>query len=213
MALINPLVVALATTYPTWTGTVFAVVGATAYAYSPQPGESIASVWISAIALWQRRHGGTWAGWINADGRLVVTSTLTHTLGFSGLTETRLGAGGGSYTGATEYTLTDPATGVWGLDATAIHADGVDLATSATTVTGDGGGAPTTLAATASSTLVLAGPFASIDGWAARAGEVADVLVAGRVLGRIRLREGRSERHGELHTVARAVISVEAVRS
>lgn len=209
----NPYVAGLSKALDGWSGRVRATIGATNADAGGQDGWSVAQVWARFLEVAKETHGGTWEGWVTADGKLVVRSSLAFTLTATTTTATRLGLSTGTYTGATQYTAASAHTGgaypsvgmgarLRGLTVP-MGAPMSDGATGWSGGRGDVGGGTVTMHGTLAELVTLRDTLDDGETW--------DVWRAGTVLERVRVRSTRLDRYGRLQSQGQLVLSVTEV--
>jgi len=210
---VNSQKVALAEVVSGWTGSVQTTVGPTTVTVTPKTRDSVASVWERLMRASAGVFGGTWDGWPNGAGRLVITGPATFSLTSSGTTQTRLQTTG-SYTGATEYTAaaayhsgTFPTLGIQAELGVTERAGG-GVSGSGDYATSGGAKAPT-------GRVTISSSYANIVALesALRPAEVHDVWMGGRVISRFWIRSVRRARWGVGADQARLVLDAVVVTS
>jgi len=176
-----------------WTGLVATTIGGTSASITPTGRESAVSVWNALLKKSRLTHGGTWTGWVDADGKLYMQSSLTFNLTHTDLTRTRLG-------------LASDSTGIVAITAPSAHSEGYypqwisfngtdRIGDSAKPVNGATGGIPLTQIHT-SPNLEIMDTYSNIYTWQtvfAPSGypPVFDLHLGGRELGRYLIEDAR----------------------
>ena len=107
----NPHNVGFAKVVGGWTGIVKTTIGGTIATVTPSGRQSPVSVWNELIKLSRITHGGSWGGWVDADGKLYIESSLSFDLAHTLLTRSRLG-------------FASDSTGIKTITAPSVHSEG-----------------------------------------------------------------------------------------
>lgn len=98
----NPQLGGMALVSGGWTGALTLTVGVVSVVVSVPARTSPFEAMTIIARTGQRTHGGTWDWFVDIDGKINITSTLTFTLSATGTVQTRLGFTA-TYTGASSY--------------------------------------------------------------------------------------------------------------